>query len=297
MSDNKKTVIALGYFDSVHLGHRIVIESARRYADEHNASLLVFTFGDNLRALLTGNDEKIVYTEKERLVIYKSLGADDVYFAPVNFNFLSLGKLAFLNMINRKYDVLAYFCGEDYKFGKFAKGTTEDLKRFAKEKGQECIIVETVKANTIGKISTTVIKRMLKSGDVKSANLLLKEAYSVTGVVFEDRKVGHEIGFPTINVKLPKEKLHLKDGVYAGRITLDGKEYRTMINYGARPTFRLNEKLIEAHILDYSGELYGLEVTLKFDAFLRDIYKFSNAESLKKQLEQDLDVVRSTNYD
>ena len=297
MSDNKKTVIALGYFDSVHLGHRIVIESARRYADEHNASLLIFTFGDNLRALLSGGDEKIVYTEKERLALYKKLGADEVYFAPVNFNFLSLGKLAFLNMINRKYDVMAYFCGEDYRFGKFAKGTTEDLKRFAKEKEQECIIVETIKAESVGKISTTAIKKLLRRGDVKSANVLLKEPYSVTGVVFEDRKVGHEIGFPTINVRLPKEKLQLKDGVYAGRITLDKKEYRTMINYGARPTFSLSEKLIEAHILDYSGELYGREVTLKFDGFLREIYRFSDAQSLKKQLEKDLEAVRRTNYD
>lgn len=298
MSDKikKPTVLALGYFDSVHRGHRTVIEKARRYADEHGATLTVFTFGGNLRAKLNGNNDKAVYSAKERAVLLKGVGADEIYFAPVDFNFLSMGKLAFLNMINRKFNIICYVSGEDYRFGKFGKGTVEDIKRYSNEKGQHYIIAET-ECFEQRRISTTAIKRLLSMGRVDKANELLVVPYFVTGKVFEDRKVGNSMGFPTLNINIEKDKYRLRDAVYVGHTFVDGKEYKAIINYGPRPTFCLDDKLIEAHIIDFEGNLYGQEITLYFDKYMREIQKFTNIESLKRQLKQDLDAVKGGKYD
>ena len=119
--------------------------------------------------------------------------------------------------------------------------------------------------------------------------------YSVTGEVFEDRKVGTTLGFPTVNIKIDDQKHRLKSGVYAGKITVDGNEYKAVINYGARPTFGLDASLIEAHLIGFSGQLYGRELKVRFDDFLRDVKKFDSVEQLKLQIEKDLERVK--NYD
>lgn len=298
MSDKVKspTVLALGYFDSVHLGHRKVIETAKRYATEHGATLTVVTFGGNLRAKLSCGDDKSVYLTKEREFLFKQLGVDDIYFAPVEDDFLSLDKLAFLNMLNDRYNVICYVSGEDYRFGKFGKGCIEDIKAYAEEKNQEFIVAKT-ELYEGEKISTSYIKRLLSSGNIKKANQLLINPYFVTGTVCGGRHVGRDLGFPTLNVNIDNEKHRLKDVVYAGHLYVDGIKYNAIINYGSRPTFDLNDKLIEAHIIDFNGDLYGKEIALYFDDYIREIQKFSGLESLKKQIEQDLKTIKGTNND
>ena len=298
MSDNlkKPTVMALGYFDSVHIGHRDLIRKAKKYAIEHGATLTVFTFSVNLRAMLNGTKDKIVYLPSEREVLINELGADEVFFAPANFKFLSMGKLAFLNMINRKFNIICYFSGEDYKFGKFGKGCAEDIRRYAEEKKQEYVIVDTLKHND-KKVSTSGIKRLLSQGDVEKANVMLGKSYSLTGTVFQDRKVGEKLGFPTLNINIDKDKYRLRDGVYAGHIFIDDKKYIAIINYGPRPTFDLEDKLIEAHIIDFCGNLYGRELTVYFDAYMRETQKFADAKALSNQIARDLEWVKGKKYD
>lgn len=298
MSDKikKPTVLALGYFDSVHVGHRKVIETAKKYADEHGATLTVFTFGGNLRAVLSCSQDKVVYLPKEREDLLRSTGADDVYFASVDFNFLSMGKLAFLNMINKKFNIICYVSGEDYRFGKFGKGSIEDIKRYTEERNQHCIVAPT-ELYEGRKISTSYIKRILSTGNVEKANELLVEPYFITGKVNSDRKVGKNLGFPTMNINIHSEKHNLRDAVYAGHVFIDGKKYKAIINYGPRPTFDLMDKLVEAHIVDFSGDLYGKEVKLYFDSYMREIQKFSGAESLKRQLEKDLAQIKGIKND
>ncbi|MBQ3493406.1 MAG: riboflavin biosynthesis protein RibF [Clostridia bacterium] len=296
MSDNKKkgTVIALGYFDSVHCGHQAVIGKAKEIAQKLNAKTVVFTFGGNLKAVLTDGVDKSVYTTEEREEFIKALGVDEIYFAPVDIDFLSMAKLAFLNYLNRLYDIVCYVSGNDYTFGKFGKGTVKDIERYATEKGQKVFTVDTVDY-VGGKISTTAIKGLLTKGDIESVNKLLGREYSITGTVFEDRKVGSALGFPTLNLKIEKDKHLLKDGVYKGFSIIDGVKYPAVINYGARPTFNLKEKLVEAHLIGFSGLLYGKKVKLNFEKYLRDIVKFENEEQLKEQLAKDVKSVNGEN--
>ncbi len=289
MLDNKTfpTVLALGYFDSVHLGHQKVIKSAKILAEELCAKLIVVSFSGNLRAVLFGEREKVVYTESERERFYRELGADGVFFAPSTKEFLGMEKKEFLNFLNQKFQVKAYVCGADYRFGKMGEGTTETIKEYASSNNQTLKVLPL--ENSGGeKISSTKIKKLLSVGDVESANALLGREYSVSGVVFEDRKVGRKIGFPTTNIRLEFEKERLPDGVYLGGVEFDNKRYKAIVNYGARPTYDLENKLVEAHIIDFSGDLYGKEIKVSFTSFMRGIKKFNSESELTEQLKKDL---------
>ena len=289
MSDNKESlVLCLGYFDSVHLGHRKVIAKARELADETGCKLAVFTFDGNLRAMLSYGKDKYVYGLKERKEIFSSLKVDAVYSHTADVNFLSMGKLAFLNWLNKKYDIKGYVCGNDYTFGKFAKGNVEDLSRYAEANGQKLLLVDTEEAD--GKrISTSRIKKLLSDGKIEEADALLGEPFFYTGTVFKDRGVGATLGFPTANVKTEPDKQPLKAGVYAGYVTVDGARRKAVINFGSRPTFGNPKMLIEAHLLDFSEDIYGKTVKISFVRFLRDDRKFFSEEELKKQLNADVE--------
>ena len=284
---NKPTVIALGYFDSVHLGHQKLITSAKEYADANGCTLTVFTFKGNLKAMLGLEQDKCVYLAKERQLLLKELGADEIYFAPISKTFLATGKLAFLNKLNKKYNIKAYFTGDDYTFGAFGKGDIKYLTEYAKSHNQEHVIVDTF-TYMQDKVSTTLVKKALVKGDIKGANALLGRNYSITSKVIKDRKVGTKIGFPTANLLIENDKIQLKEGVYAGKIKVLNKEYLAIINYGARPTFEVDKKVIEAHLIDFDGNLYGKEITVQFTDFLREIVKFDNELELKEQLKKDL---------
>lgn len=284
MSD-KKVVIALGFFDSVHKGHKAVINTAIKKAKEIDATSVVFAFGKDLRAFF-GLDNGVVFTSEERKSIFKSLGVDLVYFAPVSKNFLDKGKLAFLNFLNKKYNISAYVCGEDYTFG-INGGNLDYLKKYATQNQQEVILVDSV-FDGDKKISSTDIKNYLADGEVEKANNLLFTDYFITGKVFQDRKIGRKLGFPTVNVKIPKEKTKLKCAVYSGYLYLNGKKYLAIINYGARPTFDLNERLIEAHIIGYKGNLYGKNLQIYFSKFMREIEKFKSQDELVERIKKDI---------
>jgi riboflavin kinase/FMN adenylyltransferase len=193
-------------------------------------------------------------------------------------------------------NIIAYVCGEDYRFGKFGKGTVADLKRYADEKGQKVIVAQTELFEE-RKISTSYIKRILSKGNLEKANRLLETPYFITGTVYADRKMGHELGFPTLNININHEKHPLRDAVYAGHTYIDGKKHKVIINYGPRPTFDLTDRLVEAHVVDFEGDLYGKEIKLHFDSYMREIQKFSGKESLRRQLEKDLEYIKGIKND
>ncbi|MBQ7339615.1 MAG: riboflavin biosynthesis protein RibF [Clostridia bacterium] len=285
-----KVVIALGYFDSVHVGHREVIKRAKTLAEKLNSRLVVFTFSGNLKAVLNGEEERCIYSSKEREILLKELGVSEIYFAPTDLDFLSLGKLAFLNKLNRLYNISGYVCGRDYKFGRFAKGSAIDLERYANSKGQELEIVDFVNFDN-EKVSTSIIKKLISQGEIEKVNVLLGKNFFILGEVFKDRGIGSELGFPTVNIKISPQKQMIKSGVYAGKVKFDGKIYKALINVGGRPTFNLEERLIEAHLIDFDGDLYGKTLIVEFDKFIRELVKFDKPEKLKEQIEKDKEKV------
>lgn len=286
---DKEVYIALGYFDSVHIGHQKVINRCKKIA--RDCTPVVFTFKGNLKEAIGINNGKNVFYPNERKEILNGFNIEEIFFAPVSKTFLKKGKVAFLNYINRKYKIRGYVCGVDYRFGKNGEGDVDFLKCYAKSHNQ---IVEVVDTETVDKekVSTSKIKEYLLEGNIEKANKLLGFNYFISGKVFRDRQVGRVLGFPTINIKTEKDRFLIKEGVYSGYIFVDEKKYNTVINYGARPTFDLNGKIIEAHIIDFNKNLYNKNVKIYFNKYLRDVKKFNNTYELKKQIEEDISRVK-----
>lgn len=293
MQQNKKVIIALGYFDSVHKGHQKVINRCKEISGKSFLPV-VFTFKGNLKKAIGFSDGKNIFNSQERLEILNNFGIENVYFAPVSKKFLSMGKLAFLNFINTKYDIAGYVCGSDYRFGKSGQGDTRYLEKYAKAHNQSLEVVD-ILCEKEEKISTTQIKRFLSAGEIEKANSLFGFDYFLTGEVFRDRQVGSKLGYPTMNMKTDKDRFLIKEGVYAGYVKLNGKRYKACINYGARPTFDLDGKLIETHILDFNGNLYGKTVKVYFTHYIRGVKKFNSVEELKEQIRKD--VLEAKYYD
>ena len=286
----KRCVLALGYFDGVHIGHRAVVAAAKELAEESGAECGVFTFAGDLGGRF-GKEHGMVYTTEERKeLLLEDCGADFVYAAPCDEAFFALTKEAFLDWLEQRFPVEGYACGFDYTFGKGGAGNADFLRQYAAKRGRSFRAVE---ALTVGgeKVSSTEVKRLLREGEIEKANALLTRPYFVTGKVIRERGVGRAIGFPTVNLYPSDEKLRLKNGVYGGHAEADGKEYKAIVNYGSRPTFGLYAPLVEAHLIGYDGNLYGRTMRISFDTFLRDIRKFKGEEELKEQLQKDREEV------
>jgi riboflavin kinase/FMN adenylyltransferase len=281
----KSIVLALGYFDALHLGHQSLIQETVKQAKILNADPYLFTFNGDLGAFLNKTDG-VVFTLTERLNLLKNFGIDNVFLAPLNSDYLGLSKKDFLDDLNSKFNIKAYVCGDDFKFGFKAQGDTNYLLEYAKTKNQQVFIKSEV-AYLNDRVSTSRIKKLLKQGDICKVNALLGFDYHVTGDVIHGRGVGKTLQFPTVNLDYNKDKFALKNGVYVGYTVVDGKKYNCIINYGCAPTFDVGVKL-EAHLIGFAGDLYGKTLTIYFNKFLREIVKFSNATELIKQLQKDI---------
>ena len=296
MSDKKSAVVALGYFDGVHKGHVAVIKTARGIADKQNRLLAVASFGGNLRAALGNGEESFIFDKEERKKLFLSLGADETLFFPTDRDFLSKTGEEFLDHLNGIYDVAEYVCGEDYRFGNGGACDVAFLKNYAEVHGQRVTVAETLSFGG-EKISASLIKRLFLSGRIREANGLLYSPYFISGKVVKGRGEGRILGFPTANLKIDPRKAALKDGVYAGEIVADGRKFKAVINYGNSPTFSREERLIEAFIPDFSGDLYGKEITVGFTDYIRGIKKFGSEEELERAIEKDVETVTGKGYD
>lgn len=288
---DKKTVIALGYFDSLHLGHRTVISSAVEYAQSTQSQTTVFTFDGNVKNLTRGQALPDVYTLEERRKMLYDMGVNSLFVAPITKEYLALSPTEFLTQLNQQLSISAYFCGEDYRFGCKGSGDVNFLIEYAKSHGQK-VFVQKIYSLDGEKVSTTGVKQFLQQGQIEKANAYLVKPYSISGVVNGDRKVGRSLGFPTANLSVDYKQSLLKQGVYAGVVKFEGQQYYAVINYGARPTYGLEKPLLEAHLIDFNGDLYNKQITVEFLYFLRETQKFCDGDVLKKQIAKDVERVK-----
>ena len=282
---NTPIVVCLGYFGSMHKGHVKLLEVAKLRAAERNAKVALFTFCNNHLKVL-GKDSAVVYTFEERLNIYQNLGVDYVLVAEFDNNFRNQTGALFVEQLT-KYNLKGVVCGFDYRCGSDRmdeQQLTNSLENICKVD-----VVDAICWNG-AKISTTLIRRLLSESKVESVNLLLSEPYFLIGKVVHGRHVGSAMGFPTANLQISGEK-ELPIGVYGGRTVIDGKTYRAIVNVGQKPTFGLDYVNVEAHLLNFDGDLYGKELKIALTKYLRPISKFDSAEALAEQLKRDKEVV------
>lgn len=287
----KKTIVALGYFDCLHRGHRKLIETCQRIAAENGAIPAVFTFDDGfLYAIHPG--AKNIYTLKERVRLLKEIGIDEVLVGQSDASFFGQSGEEFLGSIVSDRKVSGFVAGADFRYGKGAEQSVEELRRWGKKNGYSVKIVDLIAENGI-KISSRNIRRLIAAGDLPRANQLLGAPYRVWGHVIHGRGVGKGYGVPTANIGVEANKLLPASGVYETEVAVgDGTRYRGLTNIGAQPTFGVEQLAVETLLLDFEGDLYGQEICLTFVRKIRDIRKFESKEALKEQIGQDIALIR-----
>lgn len=290
-SKNKKPLaLALGFFDSVHIGHRAIIGRAVEFAKNNGIMSAVLTFENNPMQVL-GKDDKLIFTFEERLKKFENLGVDIVIKQAFDRKFMNQDKAIFIDELLNNKEIRLAVCGNDYHFGKGGLGDIDYLKdRFSKQN------IEFMPMNFVlsgqSKVSSSIIRKMIENGEIKKANVLLVEPYFITGNVISGRGEGRRLGLPTVNINYEPDKVMPLNGVYISKTLIDNQSFISVTSVGTKPTFFDNTENIETHILDYNANLYEKNVKIEFYQFLRSIKKFETKEQLINQVNQDIKATR-----
>ncbi len=274
-------VMAFGFFDSIHVGHRQVIAEAVRLAHDIGTVASVFLFKNNIYPLL-GMAKYPIYTFNERLALIEALGVDVAYYVDADIAYLSMSKDAFLSEISAKLDLKGFTCGKDFSFGKGGCGGVDDLIRAI---GGRYAVLDLRKSEG-EKVSSERVRAALRIGDLKHVKEYLGRDFSILRTVVRGRSVGTKLGFPTVNT--PLLTVPLLEGVYFTTVTVDGEVYRAVTNVGSHPTFEDMSSNIESYILDFHRDVYRKEIELTFLTYRRGIEKFTSADALKEKIAQDV---------
>ena len=274
-----KNAVALGTFDGVHKGHLSVLQ----IPDNYNKIALIFRIPP--KCVKSGVTELLLTPEK------KTRKLEDMGFRVEVLDFNEMEKLTpneFLELVNRKFSPALISCGFNYRYGYGGEGDTVSLGEFCGEKG---IILKVANPVTEeGKpISSSLIRKLLKSGEVNHANRLLGYDFSFVSEVIKGDGRGKTLGFPTINQRYPEDLAIPKFGVYESEILIGTKTYKGITNIGVRPTFPSNYIISETFIKGFTGDLYGKSLRVSLKDFLRSEKKFSSVEELKIQVLKDIE--------
>ncbi|MBE7088306.1 MAG: riboflavin biosynthesis protein RibF [Clostridiales bacterium] len=276
-------LIVLGCFDAIHEGHRELFKKAKLQAKINGLDLGVMMF-------YGGKGGKQVFTFEERVKFLEQYNVKFVLKIDFNDEFKKIKPLDFLANIEDKLNVKAYMSGKDFRFGAGAKGKSSTLKKYAEdeENGVWYMSVKDVLKDG-EKISTTLIKSCLEQGDIQKANGLLGSKFHVCGKVVNGAGRGTSLGFPTVNIAYPQEKYEVKHGVYKVEAEVEGVLYQGVANYGPRPTFDESAPVLEVYLHGYNGDLYGKDLIVCFNEYIRDVQKFESSEALIAQLAKDVE--------
>ena len=278
---NQKKIIALGFFDGVHLGHQALLRECVALAGRLDCGTAAITFDRHPQSLFR-EAPALISTAADRDFLLRYYGMETVICLEVTEKVLSTPWEVFLKNLMEQ-GAAGFVCGDDFRFGFRGQGNSEKLKSFCEERGIPCIIVPEQTVEGI-RVSSTYIRRQLETGDMATAVKFLGHPHILTGTVVPGKQLGRKLGIPTANLRLPEGLAVPKFGVYACRVWIDGEHYPAVTNIGTRPTVEGQGITVEPWILDYSGDLYGREIRLEFQYFLRPEQKFSSLEELKQEI-------------
>jgi len=287
MSDNKKTIIALGNFDGVHIGHSALLTAAVNTAKQTNAQPMVWTFERHKYS------PSYITSKEDKIALFRKAGIEKVCFADF-FEVRDYTPERFVDeILIGKHNCKGVVCGFNFHFGAAGRGDASTLRHLCRERNLECTVCDAVKYNG-SPVSSTRIREALTAGDLDKANAMLGRDWSVELPVLEGRKVGRGMGMPTINQHFPDGMVIPSHGVYAGYARIDGRPQLCVTNIGVRPTFGTSDLVTcESHLLDYTGDLYGQTVRLTLKKYLRPEKKFGSPEDLVAQIRRDIEAARA----
>lgn len=286
--------MALGNFDGVHLGHQAVLQRAVEVAKERGSRVVAATFDPHPQAVLRpGSEPPLLTTLGLRREALLRNGADEMRVIRFDKELSRKSPEEFIqDVLLKNLGAATVVVGENFRFGYKASGGFEDLRCHMREAGGEAYAVPLEVSGGDEDINSTRIRGLLAAGEVTDAGRLLGRSYVLRGGVVSGERRGRQLGFPTANV-LPEPGIVVPArGVYAGYVDVRGERYIACTNVGLAPTFERSESKVEAHLLDFEGDLYGLVVDVGFVEKVRDEKKFSGIEELRGQISRDVEVAR-----
>jgi len=285
---SKPGVVTLGNFDGLHIGHQVLIRNVVERAREIGGTSIVFTFHPHpLKVLSPKTCPPLISSYEEKIALFEEMGLDMLLMIPFTREIAEMDAWDFAEkVLSRTLNASEVFVGFNYRFGRNREGSVTRLREFGEKLGFR---VREVREVTVDDevVSSTKIRDLLKAGNVEHAARLLGRPYAITGRVVQGDRRGRTLGFPTANVD-PIHEIMPYPGVYAVRVFVDGRQYNGVANAGFRPTFDKRDLCLEVHILDFSGDIYGREITLFLVSKIRAEKRFESLEALKAQIEKDV---------
>jgi riboflavin kinase/FMN adenylyltransferase len=293
-TSTKKTVVTIGSFDGVHLGHQKIIASLKAESQKLDAESLILSFLNHPRSVLNNNsDLKLLTTNHEKTALLRKSNLNHLILHPFDNDFANLSAQEFVSeILVKKLNVAKIIVGHDHRFGKNRSAGFDDLKLFGQQYGFK---VQQISAQEIDEvsISSTKIRNALVDGNIKLANDFLGYAYSISGNVVAGKQLGRTIGVPTANIAIDNlQKMMPKKGVYVVQSFLDNKTVFGVMNIGNRPTVDGQEQTVEIHFLDFDKDLYHQKISVSILDRIRDEQKFESLADLKIQISKDIEVAR-----
>ena len=290
-----RCVATIGKFDGVHLGHQAILGQLKGKAAQLDLPSLVILIEPHPEEFFASSPDQCparLTTLKEKLVLLASMEVDFVYLLKFDQALSQLSAEDYISSILVEgLGIAAFIVGNDFRYGHQRKGDFKLLQKFGAESDFE--VIETATCEVDGyRVSSTLVRQQLEAANFSLVERLLGRAYAISGEVVEGQKLGTDLGFPTCNVNLHRQRIPLQ-GVYACEVELDGKCYAAAVNIGYRPTVTdQGEALLEAHLLDFEGNLYGRELEVVFRDKVREEEKYDSLEILKKQIAADVEQIR-----
>ena len=283
------SVATIGFFDGVHLGHRHLINQVKMAASLNGWCSSIITFPVHPRQVIQSDYQpSLLSSPEEKIELLASTGIDNCILLPFTRELSQLTAWEFMQLLYDQYKVRMLVIGYDHRFGHNRAETFEDYCRYGRELGIR-IMQATAYTQEQDKVSSSVIRRALLSGEVSTATKYLGYPYFMQGTIVSGYQVGRKIGFPTANLQVDfPNKLIPAIGVYAVRVSVNGQSHRGMLNIGHRPTLNNGTDLsIEVHILDFEGDIYHQPMRIEFVDFLRPEAKFNSVDELTLQIQKD----------
>ena len=286
------TVVTLGKFDGLHLGHKELINEVLTC---NGLTKVLFTFDVNPFGRLFDNSMKVIDTNEERKLLVKDFGLDYMINFPFTKETINTSADDFIEkIIHNKLGAKKLVVGTDFRFGKDRLGEVKLLEKRSKDFDYELKVIEK-KVMYGEEISSTRIRELIKKGNIKIANDLLGRAFSFSGEIIHGNNMGHTVGMPTINIKPDENKLLPPFGVYVSNTELDGKIYRGITNIGVKPTISENNAVgVETWLFGLNEDVYGHFVKVNLLDFIRPEIKFASLEEVKKQV--NIDVIKAKEF-
>ena len=283
------TVATIGFFDGVHLGHRYLINQVKIAASQCGWCSSIITFPVHPRQVIQSDYQpQLLSSPEEKIELLSQTGIDNCILLPFTQELSRLTAYEFMQLLYEQYKVRMLVIGYDHRFGHNRAETFEDYCRYGRELGIH-IMQAMAYTQEQDKVSSSAIRRALLSGDVMTAQKYLGYNYFLEGTIVGGYQVGRKIGFPTANLRVDfPNKLIPSIGVYAVHVSVNGQQYKGMLNIGHRPTINNGTDLsIEVHILDFEGDIYNQKMRIEFIGFLRPEIKFDSVDELVLQIQKD----------